>query len=246
MAMIEFKDIKKRYHDNFQLSIAQLALNKGEIIGFVGNNGAGKTTLFRLILDLTKPDSGEVTINGKNVCDSDEWRLQTSCYLDDGFLLGYMDIMEFLAFKAEMYNMSRSEFDTRFNKWKVLFGENERFKGTLIKDLSTGNKQKVGIISAAMFSKDLLILDEPFNYLDPSSQIKIMNLLNELNRECGTTILLSSHNLEYVAELSKRVILLENGTIHADLDTKQTDVKTHLKDYFLSFSTTGPIMQTIL
>ena len=230
--MIEITDLKKNYKGSFQLNIQKLHVRKGDIIGFVGNNGAGKTTLFRLILDLIKRDSGKILIEGQDVKSSDTWRQNTSCFLDEGFLLSYLSVNEFISFKASVYQMLQDDIKREIEKWGTLLEDDPSIYKKMIKDLSTGNKQKVGIISAAMVNPSLLILDEPFNYLDPSSQIDVMKLLTKLNVEKGTTILLSSHNLEYVSDISSQVVLLENGSILKEFDTASDDVASSLKDYF--------------
>jgi len=235
MNYIEVKGLKKKFN-TFFLNIPELYIQKGDIVGFVGNNGAGKTTLFRLLLDLIKRDSGDVLIEGQDILASDSWRAETTCFLDEGFLIDYLSVKEFLSFKANIFRVSSDLYEESFCKWKMLLGEDVTIFPKLIKDLSTGNKQKVGIISAAMLAPELLILDEPFNYLDPSSQVNVMKLLQDLNKEHGTTILLSSHNLEYISEISSRVILLESGEIKEDFNANRDDIMVSLKEYFYSSS----------
>ncbi len=235
MNIIEIKGLQKRYN-TFSLNIPELSIKKGDIVGFVGNNGAGKTTLFRLLLDLIRRDSGEILIESQEILKTEQWRRNTACFLDDGFLIDYLNVKEFLDFKANIYNMSTELYEESISSWNVLFRNDKSVYVKLIKNLSTGNKQKVGIISAAMLNSKILILDEPFNYLDPSSQVDVMKLLKRQNSDRETTILLSSHNLEYISEISSRVILLEEGSIKADLQTGSDNVIASLKDYFNSCS----------
>ena len=150
--------------------------------------------------------------------------------------MDFLSVKEFLNFKANIYHTSAESYKKAFDKWKTLFREDNSIYSKLIKDLSTGNKQKVGIISSIIMTPKLLMLDEPFNYLDPTSQVDVMKLLQNLNKEEGTTILLSSHNLEYISEISSRVILLENGSIMSDFEKSRGDVVASLKDYFYSCS----------
>lgn len=235
MNIIEINGLQKKY-STFSLNIPELFIQKGEIVGFVGNNGAGKTTLFRLLLDLIRRDTGDILIESQDILKADQWRRDTACFLDEGFLLDYLNVKEFLEFKANIYNISADLLEESLCTWEMIFRDDKSVYTKLIKNLSTGNKQKVGIISAAMLNPKILILDEPFNYLDPSSQVDIMKLLKKQNKDRGTTILLSSHNLEYISEISSRVILLEEGSIKADLKTGSDNVFATLKDYFYSCS----------
>ncbi len=234
MNIISIDNLKKRYSNHFTLDIPSVSIDKGSIVGLVGNNGAGKTTFLRLLLDLLRPDTGKIILNGIDISNSDQWRSCTSCFLDDGFLLDYLAVSEFLSFKASVYHMSDTDYRTAIARWKRLFDNETDIAGKLIKNLSTGNRQKVGIISAVMLSPEILVLDEPFNYLDPSSQYEVMSNLKELNKRKGTTILFSSHNLDYVAELSSRILLMENGSIKGDFNTSDADVLFLLKGYFRS------------
>ena len=105
-------------------------------------------------------------------------------------------------------------------------------KKKYIRNFSSGNKQKIGIIGAMIAQPDILILDEPFNFLDPSSQIEIKRILKRYNANLGTTIILSSHNLEHMVEVSNRVLLMENGKIIKDLHNENGEVEDILKSYF--------------
>ena len=101
-----------------------------------------------------------------------------------------------------------------------------------LKDFSQGNRQKVGIIGAMMIQPKVLILDEPFNYLDPSSQIIVSRLIEQQNRELGSTVLISSHNLSFVTDISSRILLLEKGVVVKDLDNREGRAEGILKAYF--------------
>ena len=102
----------------------------------------------------------------------------------------------------------------------------------LIRDYSAGNKQKIGIISALLARPDLLILDEPFNFLDPSSQIVLKRMLTDYHQETKATILISSHNLQHTIDISTRIALLENGKIVKDLPNESGSAEQELEEYF--------------
>ena len=101
-----------------------------------------------------------------------------------------------------------------------------------LRDFSEGNRQKIGIIGAMMIRPKVLLLDEPFNYLDPSSQIVVARMIADMNRELGTTVLISSHNLSFVSDISSRILLLERGNIIKDLPNNQGSAIQALNDYF--------------
>jgi len=101
-----------------------------------------------------------------------------------------------------------------------------------IRNFSAGNKQKIGIMAAMMIRPEVLILDEPFNFLDPSSQIEIRDMILKLNQELNATVLISSHNLNYTTDISSRVVLLEKGIIKKDL-SNSAEARAELNDYFI-------------
>ena len=106
-------------------------------------------------------------------------------------------------------------------------------KKKIIKNYSAGNKQKIGIVAAMITNPKVLLLDEPFNFLDPSSQMEMLRLLKEMNSEVGTTMILSSHNIELVSEISSRIILLEKGIIKKDITGSASEAIEELRAYFL-------------
>jgi ABC-2 type transport system ATP-binding protein len=216
--MVTITDLAKTYHQNTVLDIIELNVPKGELFGLVGNNGAGKTTMFRLILDLIKADRGEVRLGDFLVAESEEWKSYTSSYLDDGFLIDFLTPEEFFYFVGKTNGMSKADVDQKLNLFKNLFneevlGQSKKF----IRDFSKGNKQKIGIVSALITSPKLILLDEPFNGLDPSSQILLKKMLIEYNTQTGVTILLSSHDLNHVTDMCQRIVLLEKGRIIRDI-----------------------------
>lgn len=230
--MIQIQNIKKAFGQTLASDIPSFQVNDGDILGLVGNNGAGKTTLFRMILDLLKPDEGEVSIDGVNPATSESWKEQTGAYIDEGFLIDFLTPEEYFAFLGKISGIPQTEVDERLKPYERL-SSGEIFGGKkLIRNLSAGNKQKVGIIAALFNRPKLVILDEPFNFLDPSSQNVLKHVLKEYNQETGATILISSHNLQHTVDISTRIALLEKGCIIRDLPNTEGSAREELEHYF--------------
>lgn len=230
--MITINHLKKAFGNTVACDIEQFKINDGEILGLVGNNGAGKTTLFRMLLDLLKPDEGDVALDGINPAQSEEWKAATGSYIDEGFLIDFLTPEEYFAFIGKITDKTQEEVDERLKDFEK-FAAGEIFgQKKLIRNLSAGNKQKVGIISALFNNPKLVILDEPFNFLDPSSQNTLKHVLTEYNRRTGATILVSSHNLAHTIDISTRIALLEKGHIVRDLSNADGSAKAELENYF--------------
>ena len=231
---IELTDIKKSFGDKVALNIDSYEVNDGEVIGLVGNNGAGKTTMFRVILDLIKPESGVALLDGINPAVSEEWKEYTGAYVDSGFLIDYLTPEEYFSLIAKITNMTAEELENRLHSFKGFMNDEVLGQNTLIRNLSMGNKQKVGIIAAMLTRPKLLILDEPFNFLDPTSQLLIKQIIEKYNQDTGATIIISSHNLTHTIDICTRVTLLEHGRIIKDYDkTTHKDIISEIENYFI-------------
>ena len=226
-------NVTKSFGDKIVLKVENYSINNGEIVGLVGNNGAGKTTLFRIMLDLLKPDSGNVAINDCVTNESEEWKSFTGAFIDSGFLIDYLTPDEYFSFIGKISGMSSTEINERLDAFLGFMGGELLGNNTLIRNLSAGNKQKVGIVGAMLTKPDVLILDEPFNFLDPSSQLAMKQLLQKYNQDNGATILVSSHNLSHTLDICTRVTLLEHGVIVKDADKKDVDITAEIEQYFL-------------
>lgn len=230
--MIKIENLKKQFGETVACNIPSFTVNDGDILGLVGNNGAGKTTLFRLMLDLLKPDEGTVTINGINPAISEEWKQQTGAYIDEGFLIDYLTPEEYFAFLGKISGIPQSVVDSRLEQYEHFAGGEIFGQKKLIRNLSAGNKQKVGIISVLIREPKIVILDEPFNFLDPTSQNVLKRTLTEYASNVGATVLVSSHNLQHTIEISTRIALLEKGQIIRDLSNADSGAQQELADYF--------------
>lgn len=223
--MIKIENLKKTFGETVACDIPSLTIADGEILGLVGNNGAGKTTLFRLMLDLLKADEGHVELNGVNPTESEDWKSDTGAYLDESFLIDYLTPEEYFQFLGRITGIT--DMDERLKRYERLttgeiFGQKK-----LIRNLSAGNKQKVGIIAALIAEPKLVILDEPFNFLDPSGQNILKHLLTDYQQRTGATLIISSHNLQHTIDISTRIIVLERGVIVKDGADRQ-----ELEQYF--------------
>ena len=233
--MITISNLQKQFGETIACDIPSLTINDGDILGLVGNNGAGKTgktTLFRMMLDLLKPDAGEVLLDDINPAASEGWKASTGAYIDEGFLIDFLTPEEYFAFIGKITNMTQEAVDERLKDFEKLAGGEIFGQKKLIRNLSAGNKQKVGIMSALFNRPKLVILDEPFNFLDPSSQNVLKHELKEYRQQTGATILISSHNLQHTIDISTRITLLEKGHIIKDLSNENGSAKTELENYF--------------
>jgi len=229
--MIQVTHLQKVYNGVTVLNIPALTINQGESFGLVGNNGAGKTTFFRLILDLIEASAGEVTVDSARVMRNDEWKNKVGSFLDEGFLIDFLTPEEYFAFVGKLYGKSEGDIALFLESVRDFF--NGEIIGTkkLIRDFSKGNQKKIGIAAALLGEPKILILDEPFTALDPSSQIRLKRLLNELQTRHNMTMLISSHDLNHVTEVCKRIVILEKGIVVKDLQTREDTLK-ELEDYF--------------
>ncbi|MBI9058463.1 MAG: ABC transporter ATP-binding protein [Labilibaculum sp.] len=215
--MINIDNLGKSYNAVKVLDIEQLEIPQGQSFGLVGNNGAGKTTLFRLILDLIEADRGQVLSKDIAVNKDSQWKKYTGSFLDEGFLIDFLKPEEYFKFIADINGVTKEELKVYYNDFSDFFGDEILNKNKYIRDFSKGNQKKIGIFGAIISQPEVLILDEPFANLDPSSQIRLKTILNELHKKNNLTMLISSHDLNHIAEVSQRIVVLEKGQVVKDL-----------------------------
>lgn len=223
--------LKKIYGGITVLDIPSMQIRNGESFGLVGNNGAGKTTFFRLILDLIEASAGEVKIEGEKVARRDAWKAKVGSFLDESFLIDFLTPDEYFAFTAKVYRKSEGDVAAFMESMKDFFHGEILGSGKLIRDLSKGNQKKTGIAAALISDPQILILDEPFTALDPTSQIRLKRMLNELKTTRNMTMLISSHDLNHVTEVCDRIVVLEKGLVVNDIRTSENTLK-ELESYF--------------
>jgi ABC-2 type transport system ATP-binding protein len=229
--MIKVTDLQKAYNGVTVLNIPELNISKGESFGLVGNNGAGKTTFFRLILDLIEPTAGEVLIEGEKVMRNDAWKTITGSFLDEGFLIDFLTTEEYFTFVGKLHHKSEGDISLFLESMKDFFNDEILGSKKLIRDFSKGNQKKIGIAAALIGDPKILILDEPFTALDPSSQIRLKRFLTDLQTRLNMTMLISSHDLNHITEVCNRIVVLEKGKIVKDLNTNEDTLK-ELETYF--------------
>jgi ABC-2 type transport system ATP-binding protein len=229
--MIQVTDLQKAYNGVTVLNITGIHIPQGESFGLVGNNGAGKTTFFRLILDLIEANSGEVRIDDQQVKRNDTWKTMTGSFLDEGFLIDFLTTEEYFNFVGKLHAKSEGDIALFLESMKDFFNDEILGSKKLIRDFSKGNQKKIGIAAALIGDPKILILDEPFTALDPSSQIRLKRFLADLQTRFNMTMLISSHDLNHVTEVCKRIVVLEKGKIVKDLQTGEDTLK-ELEAYF--------------
>ena len=233
---IIINNLRKTFGEKVAVDIPELTIHSGELLGLVGNNGAGKSTLFRLILDLIKADTGTVHMkDGEvdvNVAETEVWKDWTGAFVDESFLIDYLTPDEYFQFIARLTDTTDEQLQEFLAQYQHFMADELAGQKKLIRTLSAGNKQKVGIMAAMLLRPKVLILDEPFNFLDPSSQNAIKHMLKKYNEETGATILVSSHNLQHTVDISERIVLLEHGKVIHDIDNKEKQAQDILENYF--------------
>ena len=184
---------------------------------------------------LAEEQPGETSID-INPAESEEWKQLTGAYIDEGFLIDFLTPEEYIDFIAKVNGLPAIDWEhideSPIAKF-LPFANDEIFnQKKLIRDFSAGNKQKVGIISALFTKPELVVLDEPFNFLDPSGQNNLKKLLLSYHEETHATIIVSSHNLQHTVDISTHIALLEHGHIINDMPNVNGSAEQALEEYF--------------
>jgi ABC-2 type transport system ATP-binding protein len=229
--MITVNQLSKIYGKTTVLNIPNLEIPKGQSFGLVGNNGAGKTTFFNLILDLIHPTTGQIISNTIQVNTSEDWKPFTAAFIDESFLIGYLTPEEYFAFIGELRGVNNADIATFLNQFEEIFNDEILGKKKYLRDLSKGNQKKVGIVAALMGNPEVIILDEPFANLDPTTQIRLKKTLKNLTANSNATVLISSHDLGHVTDVCERIVVLDKGNVVKDIQTSEETLK-ELEAYF--------------
>ncbi|MGB5205417.1 ABC transporter ATP-binding protein [Eudoraea sp.] len=229
--MIYSQNLTKIYGDQTVLNIESLDIPKGQSFGLVGNNGAGKTTFFSLLLDLIQPTTGKVMNNDIQVNKSEAWKPFTSAFIDETFLIGYLTPEEYFYFIGELRGQSKTDVNELLANFEDFFHGEILGQKKYLRDLSKGNQKKVGIVATFIGEPQVIILDEPFANLDPTTQIRLKAIIKKLGQNREVTVLVSSHDLIHVTEVCERIVVLNKGEIVKDIQTS-TETLNELELFF--------------
>lgn len=229
--MITTSNLSKKYSGNQVLHIETLDIPKGQSFGLVGNNGAGKTTYFSLLLDLIQPSTGYIISHDIQVDKSEDWKPFTSAFIDESFLIGYLTPEEYFYFIGELRGQNKATVDAFVSQFEDFFHGEILGKKKYLRDLSKGNQKKAGIVAALIGNPEVVILDEPFANLDPTTQIRLKSIVKDLAEKQGVTVLISSHDLLHVTDVCERIVVLEKGEVVKDLITNEATLK-ELEEHF--------------
>jgi len=229
--MIQAINLQKAYNGTTVLNLEELKIEKGEVFGLVGNNGAGKTTFFSLVLDLIRATRGKVLINEIAVAKTEEWKELVAAYIDESFIIGYLTPDEYFEFIGELRGMNSKDVTNFLEDYKEFFKDEIIGKKKFIRDLSKGNQKKVGVVGALMGNTQVIVLDEPFANLDPSSQYMLRNIIKTYAQQKEKTLLISSHDLDHVADVCTRIVILEKGEIVRDVEKTESTL-AELEEFF--------------
>jgi len=229
--MIQVNNLSKTYNGTTVLKIDNLEIKKGESLGLVGNNGAGKTTFFSLLLDLIQPSTGQIINNDVQVNTSEAWKPFTASFLDESFLIGYLTPEEYFYFIGDLRGQNKADVDALLAKHEEFFNGEILNNKKYLRDLSKGNQKKVGIIATLIGNPEVVILDEPFANLDPTTVNRLKKVIKELSENPDITILVSSHDLQHTVDVCSRIVALNKGELVKDIQTSEETLK-ELETFF--------------
>jgi ABC-2 type transport system ATP-binding protein len=219
--MIQVNNLSKKYNDTSVLNIETLAIPKGQSFGLVGNNGAGKTTFFSLLLDLIQPSTGNIINNEVQVNSSEDWKPFTASFLDESFLIGYLTPEEYFYFIGDLRGQNKADVDALLAEHEEFFNGEILKNKKYLRDLSKGNQKKVGIIATLIGNPEVIILDEPFANLDPTTVNRLKKIIKDLADNPEVTVLVSSHDLMHTVEVCSRIVALNKGEVVKDIQTSK-------------------------
>ena len=229
--MITINTVSKKYGKAEVLNLESLEIPTGQSFGLVGNNGAGKTTLFNILLDLIRPTTGSVINNDISVHKSESWKTFTGSFIDESFLISYLTPEEYFQFIGDLRGINKADIKEFLGQFDEFFNDEVLEKKKYLRDLSKGNQKKVGIVAAMMGNPKVVVLDEPFANLDPTTQIRLKKILKTLTDDKEVTVLVSSHDLSHVTEVCERIVVLDKGNVVKDIATSKETLQ-ELESYF--------------
>lgn len=222
----------------FRLLLDLLRADSGSVLLTPQRDSTTRTSVLSSLSSQTPQSAAPSNVYQESIdpAKSEEWKKMTGAFIDDTFLIDFLSVEEYLDFIIKVQGLTPMDWngsdDPLVQGFKE-FAEGQIFdQKKLIREYSAGNKQKIGIMAAMISRPELLILDEPFNFLDPTGQNFLKKLLLDYHCRTGATILISSHNLQHLVDVSTRVVLLEDGKVIEDLANDNRQALTALNDYF--------------
>ena len=232
--------LSKRYGTKNVVNNLNLSIKSGEIVGFLGLNGAGKTTTMRMMLGLIKSTSGECYIQGKKLdLNNLELRNEIGYIIETPYSYPDLTVRENLEIVSKLREVNKDNIDWVIEKLKL-----EQYEQKQEKHLSLGNVARLGIAKAIIHKPKILILDEPTNGLDPFGVIEVRELLKELANNLGTTVLISSHNLEEISKIATRIIIIHEGRLIREVESNE--LEQHLEKKLLVIGSNNKDMKEVL
>ena len=208
------RDLTKVYGKLVALDHVSLTVQSGQVVGLLGPNGAGKSTMMKIIVGLLRPTSGSVSVAGHDIVKDPEKAKKVVGYLPENpTLYTGLTVSEFLRFVGKIRGVEDESLKAKIADSLKTFSLEDKEKA-LVGSLSKGMKQKVALIASSIHDPEVLVMDEPLTALDPKTQIFVNNWIISQGKK-GTTVLLSTHNLEIVQDYATQIAIIDHGSIVA-------------------------------
>ena len=231
MQLITLKNVYKQYRNGVNaLNDFSIGIEKGEFVFVIGASGSGKSTFIKLLYREEKPTKGEVYVGGINVAKLKnrkvyKLRRKLGIVFQDYKLLSKMTVYENVAFALRIYGLKESEIRKKTLKALELVGLKEKYK-SFPNELSGGEQQRVSIARAIVNNPKVLICDEPTGNLDPDTSMEVMKVIEDINKNLGTTIIMATHDRDIVNKMKKRVIVISKGFVVQDTEKGKYEHET--------------------
>lgn len=245
MKVIEIDDLSKTFAGRQVLRHVTFSVESGEVFGYLGPNGAGKTTTMRVLLGLLRPTSGTALVRGVDLSRDDAARGSVGVLMENDGLYDRISAWQNLDYYGRLYHMR--DRDRRIGELLGAFGLSDR-RDDKVFNFSKGMRRKLGIARAIIHDPDILMLDEPTSGLDPEAQKMVRDVLKDLSRREGMTVLLSSHNLDEVEKICSRVAVIKSGELRAcdTVENLREGRGGHTLTITLSRESDAPIAASVL
>ena len=208
--MIRINSLGKKISTSMTIEIRSLSIGQG-LTCVVGENGSGKTTLLRLILNLIRPDNGQIEIGNIDISKSESWKSFTASYLAEDSLIPFLTPAEYISLIENLFHVKYSDLIDTVSEISDFMNDTIMNSAKVIGKLSTGQKKILGIVAALLKQPKLLVLDEPFSNLDIGKCHELIDIFNKY--KTNSTIIITSHNLDIVADISDSFIIMNNGKV---------------------------------